>query len=288
MVPRQGSGAHRSRQWFVVVSAVFAVVAITTEARANPPRPPPAGSPSAPDPTASDTPPPAAPNASAVPPAPAPHDRPTPPHDTEQPRPPPPVPAPAAPGGPVVELTPARPHPRTVGVLFRMNLDFGGDDVMKIMTSSGADTITAGGLVAFSGGVFFHPEAAWTLEATLGYKIQRLVYMIGSAEFTRFPMDVIVSLRNGDFRGGIGTTAHLAPTVSCNVPDACDRNVSLDVAYGLILQAAYGFHGRGSWGIDLGLRATLITYSGANVKTLSGGPDELDGSCAGVFIGGWL
>lgn len=186
----------------------------------------------------------------------------------------------AASAGPAGPDT-AQPAARTLSFLYRLNLEFGGDEIATIMSTDGnSNTLTAGGLAAWSGGLFYHPDAPWTLEATLGYKSQKLSYDNGSIQFTRYPVDVIASWRAGGFRLGLGATAHLSPTINCNIDGLCRGEVSLDTAYGGIVQSAYSFQ-RGSVAFDLGVRLTTIKYSSSEVS-------KLDGSCVGVFVGGWL
>jgi hypothetical protein len=275
--------ARCSRAGFSAVCAVLALAGIATEARANPVDPPPPAVAGSPAPVAD----PQTPRDTGQQPA----ARATAPGAPVAPVAPVGPVAPVAPIGPVAPVAlevPERRRVRPVGVLLRIGVEYGGDTVKKIMSSQGTDMLSAGGQVAFGAGVLIHPQAAWTLEATLGYKFERLVYTSGTAELTRFPMDVIASLRTGDVRAGLGVTAHLAPMFSCNVPSACVESVPLDVAYGLVSQIAYGLHGRGSWGIDLALRVTFIRYTGDGVKQLTGGDQLIDGRCVGAFIGGWL
>lgn len=189
------------------------------------------------------------------------------------------VPAATSPGPAVPEV--AKPAPRTLSFLYRLNLEFGGDDIATIMLTDGnTNTLTAGGLAAWSGGLFYHPDAPFTLEATLGYKSQKLSYDNGSIGFTRYPVDVIASLRAGGFRIGLGGTAHFSPTISCSIGGVCGGEVSLDTAYGGIVQSAYSFQ-RGTVAFDLGVRLTRIKYSNSEIH-------NLDGSCVGLFLGGWL
>jgi hypothetical protein len=286
MVP-EGSGAARAGALLVTACAAFAFLAITTEARADqqPAGAPPAGPPPAPGAAASD---PSQPGGAppAAPPPPASPQRTPPRRDTEEPIPlQSRVPGAASPGPALAE--PA-PRVRTLSFLYRLTVDFGGDDVVKITSTEGNDKITAGGLAGLSAGLFFHPAGWWTVETTIGYKLNRLTYTNGDAQFSRVPVEVIVSLRDEGFRAGLGGTAHLAPTMRCSVPNVCGFDIVLDTAFGLIAQAAYGFHGGGIFHFDLGLRATAIKYTGAGVRDLKDGSNELDGTSIGFFVGGWL
>jgi len=183
-------------------------------------------------------------------------------------------------------LTP-RPH-RSVAFLMRFGVEFGGDKIGEVMSTEGdSRSIEAGGLVSFSGGVFIHPDAPWTIEATLGYKSDTASYKNGDFSFIRIPIDLIGSYRTGNLRIGAGVTVHLAPQVSCNLDGLCNFQINLDNAVGAIVQLAYGVP-RGNAGYEFGARFTSITYTGDQIVNEQTGKNELDGSCLGLFVGGWL
>ncbi len=82
----------------------------------------------------------------------------------------------------------------------RVVVEAGGDDLFKLMSSSGdTSTITGGGGVTASLGLYYHPDAPWTLEATVGYKYQGESYSNGDARASA----------NGsrDFRGRRASTS---------------------------------------------------------------------------------
>jgi len=169
---------------------------------------------------------------------------------------------------------------RPVGVLLRMGLDAGGDELASVEFSNGDSTkVRAGGLVSFAGGILFHPDAPFALEGTIGYKIDQAKAENGKISFSRVPVDVIASFAHGGHRLGAGGTIHLSPTYSCKVDGFCDGSVSYDNALGGIVQYAYGW-GR-DHGFELGVRGTLISYKRNGLPTLSG-------NCVGVILGGWL
>jgi len=290
MVSTRQSGARRSSAPGAAFAAfaVFANRAIATPAAASPDLagPPPgtaspsAGSPPAGSPAASSQAPPLSPPGSTAPRATAPPD-------------------PVGPGGTAPTAWPAEPEPvrwhaRSASFLYRLSFEFGGDDAVRIKNSAGTtDAIKAGGLLEVAAGVLVRPSDAWAIEVTTGYKVDWLTYTTGSAQFARVPVEAIMSFRQagldeGGFRAGLGGTVHLNPIIRCTVPGACDSEVRLDNAFGAIAEIVYGFRVYRHVGFDVGLRATLITYSGPPLTNLKDSPDHLDGSCAGLFVGGWL
>ncbi len=172
----------------------------------------------------------------------------------------------------------------------RIGYESGGDDFATVTATDGStQSLTVGDGVTISAGVLYHPKAAVTLEATLGYKFKQVNYSNGSVEATRIPLDVIFSLGNAvGFRVGVGATAHFSPTFSCNLTNICQGDVSLDTAYGGIVQMAYGFGLGPNSGLEIGIRYTLISYSGSGITNTSNGTNSLDGSCAGLFVSSWL
>jgi hypothetical protein len=285
---------------FVATFAAIAVIGIAVEARGNPLpaavplTAPPSAEATAPEaasptPEAAHTVPEAAPSAPATRPTtaasdalPAPAPRAVRPqaHHAEVP-----IVAPPAVSLTASQVPVVHDSPRSVSLLLRVSYEYGGDALAKVMQLSGkTDTYLAGTSRVFSGGLFIHAAARFSLEATVGYKKLTGSYGSYSASFTRIPIDVIASLRGGGFRAGLGVTAHIAPTFSCG---ACMADTVLDDALGGIVQLAYGFSRGGGPGLDLGIRATKITYSG-HLRNLDTGSNQLDGSCVGVFVGGWL
>lgn len=203
----------------------------------------------------------------------------------------PPGAAPPSSPAPQPASAPEEPAPasaRPLSLLLRLGAEFGGDDLFQIMSSdSKSTTITAGGRLALSAGLFFHGQLPFTVEATVGYKFDNREYSNGSIEFTRVPIDVIASGRLYGLRAGVGVTMHLAPSLSCKVTDLCTGAISFDTALGGILQFAYSFNQGGNGSLDIGIRFTSITYKARMVRS-NATSTELDGSCTGLFIGLWF
>lgn len=188
---------------------------------------------------------------------------------------------------PVADSTTPRATPtikrssgRPLGFLVRMGIEGGGDKLASVEWEDGDKTnITAGGLISFSGGLLYHPDAPIAVEATIGYKFDRVNGSNGKIQFTRVPVDLVVSWARSGHRLGLGGTMHLSPTFTCKVDELCDDSVSFDNAFGSIVQYAYGRGRDRGW--EIGARATFITYKGNGLAST-------DGTCVGVIFGGWL
>jgi hypothetical protein len=159
----------------------------------------------------------------------------------------------------------------------RMSYDVGGDTVDRFVFSDGEDaSIKAGSGGTFSAGLLYRPAANnFAFEAIFGYKFDKLNGSNGTAEFTRFPLDLIGSYVTGDHRVGGGIAYHMNPKYRCAVGGVCSFTAQFSDAMGLVLQYGYTFGG----GLDLGVRYTSIKYK------LEGGGVSLNGNAFGGFIG---
>jgi hypothetical protein len=122
----------------------------------------------------------------------------------------------------------------------------------------------------------------WAIEATLGYKFDKVNGSNGTIEFTRIPLDVVASWAPGNHRLGAGATFHLAPRFKCDAAGVCGDSISFNTAAGAIIQYAYVLRPGSSVGFEFGLRGTLIRYASSDVPTQNG-------SGVGFFFGGgWI
>jgi hypothetical protein len=177
-------------------------------------------------------------------------------------------------------------YTRNIGLLLRIGLDYGGDDIATVMVISdlgdrSTKTLKGGGLGSGSVGLIYRAETAWTLEATFGIKFDGVGEGNDHVRFWRLPVEVIGSAALGSVRLGGGPTVHLSPTFSCQIAGDCNESISLNTALGGILQLAYAGHFRGNAGYNVGLRYTHITYS-------ADGFEDVNGSSIGGFFGFWL
>lgn len=171
---------------------------------------------------------------------------------------------------------------RSVGFLLRMGFDFGGEKLADVRWDNGdSATLRAGQLISFAAGAIYRPDAPWALEATIGYKFDKANASNGTVEFTRVPLDVVVSYANGPHRIGAGPTIHFSPKFRCDAGGLCNESASFGTSVGGIVQYAYGFRVGASSALEVGARFTFVQYSGAGLK-------KMDGSAPGFFFGGWL
>ncbi len=224
--------------------------------------------------------------APAAPMAPAPADAAAAP-PAEQATPEPHAPPPARFGKPT---TPGE-QPRKVGVLLRLDFDFGGDRVWTATWSDGnTKDIKAGQLFTISGGLYYHPDAPYAVEATLGYKSDGAEGANGNITFWRVPFDLVASFAPGRHRIGVGPTVHFSPTFGCNADGACGFGtweVKYDTAIGGIVQYAYGYPLSRNSGVEVAVRYTAIQYKGSAFN-IAGLPETVNGSGAGFLVGAWF
>jgi hypothetical protein len=167
------------------------------------------------------------------------------------------------------------------GLLLRMNMDFGGETLTEVQWSNGdSSTLKAGQLFTFSAGALYYAQDLWALEATIGYKFDKVNGDGGDTiEFTRIPLDVIGSWAPGPHRLGAGATLHFSPTFKCEVAGLCNASASFAPSLGAILQYVFALSATGL-GVELGARYTILDYSG-------GGLPKANGSGLGFFLGIW-
>lgn len=165
---------------------------------------------------------------------------------------------------------------RSVGLLLRMAFDFGGDRIADVSWSDGDSyTLRAGQLATVAAGLLYRSASSYAVEGTVGYKFDKVNGSNGTMEFVRVPVDVVASYAWRWLRVGAGPTVHFAPTFRCRAPGLCDYKVPYDTALGAIAQAGLV---TGMTGFDLGVRYTLIRYSGPGLRSI-------DGSGIGFFLG---
>jgi hypothetical protein len=169
--------------------------------------------------------------------------------------------------------------------LVRTSFDFGGTAVARAdLAPAGSldpperHTLRAGQLITLSGGALLRGGGPWSVEATAGYKLDKLSAGGKTAWFTRLPLDLLVSV-GGAHRLGLGATLHLAPQVRCSGDATCSWTRTYPAAAGGVLQ--YAWRSGETYGLEAGGRLTWLKYRGAGLPTL-------DANTLGVFVGVWL
>jgi hypothetical protein len=169
---------------------------------------------------------------------------------------------------------------RNLKFLGRIQFDFGGEEIIGLRFTDGDErSLHAGQGATLSAGLMYRSSFPLAIEATVGFKLALLAPSNGNVDFTRIPLDVIVSAGGVGHRVGIGATAHFRPKLSCNVSGVCSGAVVFDTAHGLILQYAYSTQ-RTNRAFDLGARITLLSYAIDN--------ETIGANSIGVFASGRL
>jgi hypothetical protein len=167
------------------------------------------------------------------------------------------------------------------GMVLTGEIAFGGDDLAVV--SNGND-VQAGQLLNLGIGYDFDLNAAKTLRlrAGINYKFDSVDASNGEADFDRWPLDLILISRQGNFSLGAGITYHLSPTYEDTINGSSSR-IDFDDSLGFLLQAGYLTTER----LEVGVRVTLIEYESSQpLLQLSSGTfvNKVDGDSFGIYI----
>lgn len=169
---------------------------------------------------------------------------------------------------------------QAAGPVLTGELAFGGDDLAVV---AGGEDLQAGQLLNLGIGYDFDLNAAKTLllRAGINYKFDSVDADNGEADFDRWPLDVLLISRVGNFALGAGITYHLSPSFEATVNGSTSR-VDFDDSLGFLLQAGYLVAER----IELGARVTLIEYESDQPLMLINGAisNKVDGDSFGIYI----
>ncbi len=156
-----------------------------------------------------------------------------------------------------------------------MGLDFtfGGDKLDTATYTNGVNRdITAGGLMQLKGGAEFQLAPQWSLQATIGYHVDRAGANNGSITFQRFPLEAIAFYQVApQFRLGAGLRAALSPNFSQSGV-AGNANLDLTTKVGFVIEGEYMFSPQ----FGLSVRGVSEKYG------VSGYSGTIDGSHAGI------
>ena len=168
------------------------------------------------------------------------------------------------------------------GFVLTGEIAFGGDDL--VVVGGGGGDLQAGQLLNLGIGYDFDLNTTKTLRLRTGinYKFDSVDASNGEADFDRWPLDVLVIARQGNFALGAGITYHLSPTFEDNI-DGISSRINFEDSLGFLLQAGYMVAER----IELGVRATLIEYkSDQPLLQLSSGTivNKIGGDSFGLYV----
>jgi hypothetical protein len=169
---------------------------------------------------------------------------------------------------------------QAAGMVLTGEIAFGGDDMVVV---SGGEDLQAGQLLNLGIGYDFDLNAEKTLRlrAGINYKFDSVDADNGEADFDRWPLDILVISRQGNFALGAGITYHLSPTFEATINGSTSR-VDFDDSLGFLLQAGYLVAER----VELGARVTLIEYESDSLLVTPGGSitNKVDGDSFGLYV----
>jgi hypothetical protein len=165
---------------------------------------------------------------------------------------------------------------RAVRPLIGIGLTFGGDKLATAdFTDGTSDTIRAGGLVTFYGGVEFRATEALAVQATVGYHVDDTrAASNGSLRFSRYPVDVLALFSvNDKVRLGGGVEFVNSPKLAGRGAVG-NFTVEFKNSAGLVLEGEYLF--TRSFGMKA--RAASHTFK------VQGSSEEVNGSYGGLML----
>lgn len=167
------------------------------------------------------------------------------------------------------------------GLVLTGEIAFGGDDMVVV---TNGDDLQAGELLNLGIGYDFDLNAAKSLLLRTGinYKFTAVDASNGDADFTRWPLDLILVWRQGTASLGAGLTYHLSPSYEATV-NGLSTKVDFDDAPGFLLQAGLMVTPT----MELGARVTLIEYEPAQPTVMlpSLTPvNKVDGDSIGIYL----
>lgn len=169
---------------------------------------------------------------------------------------------------------------QAAGPVLTGEIAFGGDDMVVV---TGGGDLQAGQLLNLGIGYDFDLNAAKTLRLRTGinYKFDSVDASNGEADFDRWPLDVLLISRQGNFSLGAGITYHLSPSYEASV-NGVSTSIDFDDSLGFLLQAGYLMSER----LEIGARVTLIDYETDRPIVSIGGTltNKVEGDSIGVYL----
>jgi len=159
--------------------------------------------------------------------------------------------------------------------LWFIHADFGGDTLVEVSYDDGStSSIEAGGGITFGGGATWRMSDLFIVQATAAWKTETLPSASnGSADWDRFPVEVIGLLQIDKFRIGMGLTYHLFGKLKGD-GILSSASADFDNATGSVVTFEYVSKDR----LSYVFRQTIIDYTPAGTSTI------LNGNSAGIGI----
>lgn len=135
-------------------------------------------------------------------------------------------------------------------------LHFGGDTMTNVQTQDGSsDTLKAGEELSLAAGGVFGLGDSTRLSITFGMKKEVVYPADGAITFTRFPLDVLLLTRAGQWLYGGGLTVHMNPVYRVDT-DSKKQTVDFNNAPGALLDVRYSLFDE----VFVAVRYTMIRY----------------------------
>jgi len=147
-----------------------------------------------------------------------------------------------------------------VGLVFELGLHAGGDEVTRASTTTGEETVTAGGGISAAIGAGFDITDDMSMQLTFGFKDDSINGSNGNISFSRDTLDLLFHSKLTDSVSlGAGVTAHTnVKLTSDGVGAFYVQDTDFENAYGALLDAKFDVGDPGKF--FLALRLTFIEY----------------------------
>jgi len=177
---------------------------------------------------------------------------------------------------------------------FSMAIEYGGDTLAED-NALYSSKLKAGGFVYVALGYRVPLLAPLSLSSSIGFKNDNLLVSNGEADFTRFPLELILQAKiSPRLSIGGGLSYHMAPSYRDNFSNQSSFNkfiIDFDNATGVVLQATYRLARQGdrtedqegveqisTGGFDIGARYTFIDYESPTLTHV------INGDSLGLFF----
>jgi hypothetical protein len=172
--------------------------------------------------------------------------------------------------------------------LVGVGLTYGGDELAEVELDFDGDSddedLRAGELITIAAGtVVYLPQAALSLQMTIGYHFDEVSTDNGDITFERYPLELIPFYEFRKHRIGAGLSYHLSPEL--DLKELGGSKVEFDDALGWVMEYDFSFSGWRNGGFVIGLRHLWIDYKVEKVdgRRVPGG-FEFDGNHVGVHV----
>lgn len=163
------------------------------------------------------------------------------------------------------------------GLVLEGGLHFGGDQLAEVFTSSGSESVDAGELYTLGIGVALDLAPDLESRITVGIKEDGVFADNGDVTFTRYPIDVLILRRTGNWKIGGGITYHLSPEFTASTVSTFDQ-AKFEDALGFLLELD-----RELGPAYIGGRLTFIEYD--SIPTATVRSTSISGNSFGIVAG---